>query len=35
MSDSCTILPAPKLLNLIGVRADANLAKYSTLSGVR
>ena len=26
MSDSRTVLPAPKLLNLVGIRADANAA---------
>jgi transposase len=35
MSDSRTVLPAPKLLNLIGVRADANSITLSAKTSAR
>ena len=35
MSDSRTVLPAPKLLNLIGVRADANVITLSAKTSAR
>ncbi len=35
MSDSDTVLPAPKLLNLIGVRADANSITLSAKTSAR
>jgi transposase len=35
MSDSRTVLPAPKLLNLIGLRADANVITLSAKTSAR